>query len=83
MCNEYSQKRGQQEIMERTRVVHDRTGNLPELPGIFPDTMAPVVRADRDGTRELMMMRWGFPPPPAGRMPVTNVRNTASPFWRA
>jgi len=29
------------------------------------------------------MMRWGFPPPsgPANRH-VTNVRNTASPYWR-
>jgi putative SOS response-associated peptidase YedK len=27
-------------------------------------------------------MSWGFPPPPAGRAPVTNVRNLASPFWR-
>ena len=29
------------------------------------------------------MMRWGFPPPPKlGTRPVTNVRNTASSYWR-
>ena len=29
------------------------------------------------------MMRWGFPPPPnLGTRPVTNVRNTKSPYWR-
>jgi putative SOS response-associated peptidase YedK len=28
-------------------------------------------------------MRWGFPPPPnLGVRPVTNVRNTRSPYWR-
>jgi putative SOS response-associated peptidase YedK len=38
--------------------------------------------------REILNMRWGFPPPPlsneksAGR-PVTNIRNLNSSFWRA
>ena len=62
----------------------DRTGNLPPLPGIFPDRMAPVVRSSADG-RELTMMRWGFPCPPSvpGNRAVTNIRNTASGYWRA
>ena len=61
----------------------DRIGNLPNLPAIFPDMMAPVVRATSEG-RELTMMRWGFPPPPnVGPRPVTNVRNVKSPYWRA
>ena len=61
----------------------DTTGNMPPLPGIFPDMLAPVVRTSRDGERVLEMMRWGFPPPPsAGPQPVTNVRNTASGYWR-
>ena len=52
--------------------------------GIFPDQMAPVVRAGADG-RELAMMRWGFPCPPSvpGNRAVTNIRNTASSYWRA
>lgn len=29
------------------------------------------------------LMRWGFPPPPKGYLPVTNIRNVSSPFWRA
>jgi len=34
--------------------------------------------------RELRMLRWGMPPPPrAGGYPVTNIRNTSSPHWRA
>ena len=64
-------------------VSQDSAGNVPPLPAIFPDQMAPVVRTV-DGERELIQMRWGFPPPPkVGTHPVTNVRNVASPFWRA
>lgn len=30
------------------------------------------------------MMRWGMPPPPSKPgPPVTNIRNTSSPHWRA
>ena len=65
------------------RVRHDRAGNLPSLPDIFPDQLAPVVRMDRDGERAMEMMRWGFPPlPKLGTRPVTNVRYTASSYWR-
>jgi hypothetical protein len=52
------------------------------MPGVFPDYPAPVVRID-DGYREMIMMRWGMPPPPKfGGPPVTNIRNTSSPHWR-
>jgi putative SOS response-associated peptidase YedK len=44
--------------------------------------MAPVVRTSRDGQRALEMMRWGFAPPNLSNDPVTNVRNTKSPYWR-
>jgi hypothetical protein len=37
-----------------------------------------------DNGTELTKMRWGMPPPPrAGGYPVTNIRNTSSPHWRA
>ncbi|WP_407529497.1 SOS response-associated peptidase [Methylobacterium oryzisoli] len=82
MCNLYSLTRSQDEIRRIFAVKRDDTGNLPPLPGIFPDQLAPVVRAAESG-RELTMMRWGFPPPPkVGTQPVTNVRNVASPYWR-
>jgi putative SOS response-associated peptidase YedK len=42
--------------------------------------LAPVVRTAADGERELSLMRWGFPP--LGTVPVTNVRNLTSPYWR-
>ena len=57
-------------------------GNLAPMPGVFPDYPAPVVR-NAGSEREMVMMRWGMPPPPrAGGYPVTNIRNTTSPHWR-
>jgi putative SOS response-associated peptidase YedK len=57
-------------------------GNLPPMPGVFPDYPAPVVR-NVGSDRDLTMMRWGMPPPPTfGGPPVTNIRNTSSPHWR-
>jgi putative SOS response-associated peptidase YedK len=83
MCNLYSITHGQEAIRRLFRVTRDLTGNLPALPAVYPDTMAPVVRVTRDGERELTMMRWGFPPPPnRGTLPVTNMRNVTSPYWR-
>jgi putative SOS response-associated peptidase YedK len=83
MCNLYSITKGQQAILEMTRAMRDRSGNLPPLPGIFPDYEAPVVRNAADGVRELAMLRWGMPSPPAfGGPPITNIRNTKSPHWR-
>ncbi|KQT62563.1 MULTISPECIES: SOS response-associated peptidase [unclassified Aureimonas] len=87
MCNLYSLTKGQAAILEFTRAAIDRTGNLPPLPGIFPDTAAPVVRNVEAG-RELTMMRWGMPSPQfalEGKKVdggVTNIRNTKSPHWR-
>ena len=60
MCNLYSLTKGQAAILEFTRAMKDSTGNLPSLPGIFPDYKAPVV-ANKGGIRELCMMRWGMP----------------------
>ena len=83
MCNLYSITKGQAAIIAFSRAMRDTTGNLPLLPGIFPDYMAPVVRNAPDGVRELAMLRWGMPGPPAfGGAPITNIRNTKSPHWR-
>jgi putative SOS response-associated peptidase YedK len=61
MCNLYSITKGQRAIIEFTRAMRDTTGNLPPLPGVFPDYLAPIVRNAPDGVRELMMARWGMP----------------------
>lgn len=84
MCNLFSITAGPSAIRELTRAMADTTGNLAPQPAVFPDQPAPVVRNLEDGGRELTLMRWGFPAPPnAGSHPVTNVRNTRSPYWRA
>jgi len=87
VCNLYSLTKGQQAIIQLASVLGDRTGNLPPMPGIFPDYPAPIVRNGADG-RELALARWGMPSPQfvlKGRTVdpgVTNVRNVASPHWR-
>ena len=60
MYNLYSVTKSQTAIIEFTRAMKDSTGNLPPLPGIFPDYKAPVV-AKKGGIRKLCMMRWGMP----------------------
>jgi putative SOS response-associated peptidase YedK len=75
MCNLYSMTRAQDAMRKLFGVKNDRTGNLPSLPGIFPDQLAPVDCNARDGERSLEIMRWGFPPPPKlGTRPVTRKR---------
>ena len=87
MCNLFSITKAQDAMRSLFRVVHDRTGNLPPMPGVFPDYPAPIVRI-ADGEREMAMARWGMPSPQfalKGKTTdpgVTNVRNTASPHWR-
>jgi putative SOS response-associated peptidase YedK len=87
MCNLYSYTKGQTAIRELAKAMHDRTGNMPLLPGIFPDYAAPIVRNAPEG-RELVMARWGMPSPLfvlQGRNAdpgVTNVRNVKSAHWR-
>jgi putative SOS response-associated peptidase YedK len=61
MCNLYAMTRAQEAIRRLFRVERDLTGNLPPLPGIFPDYAAPIVRSGADGARELAMARWGMP----------------------
>jgi putative SOS response-associated peptidase YedK len=61
MCNLYSMTKSQAAIRELTRAMRDTTGNLPPMPGIFPDYMAPIVRTGPDGAREFVMARWGMP----------------------
>lgn len=65
-----------------TRAMRDRTANQPPLPAIFPGQLAPVVGLSKDGVREVVTMRWGFPPAGGSKRPVTNVRNLTSSYWR-
>ena len=81
MCNLYNVTTPVQTIRDLFGVTLGAGMNLPPLAEIYPKMDAPVVRPEGED-RALRMMRWGFPPPPNGKRPVTNVRNLASPFWR-
>jgi putative SOS response-associated peptidase YedK len=63
VCNLYSITTNQEAIIRLFRVMNRYVGNLPSMPGVFPDYPAPVVR-NTGAERELTMMRWGMPPPP-------------------
>jgi putative SOS response-associated peptidase YedK len=88
MCNLYSIDIGQQAIRDIAKAMRDVTGNMPSLPGVFPDYFAPSVRNAPDGVRELTMARWGMPSPAfaiGGKKTdpgVTNIRNGSSGHWR-
>ena len=93
MCNLYSITSTQKAIIDLARALRDVAGNVPPLPGVFPDYPAPIVRTGADGVRELAMARWGMTTPPKfleGKKTdkgVTNVRNVSSPIggvgWRS
>jgi hypothetical protein len=48
----YSLTTNQEAIRRLARVMVDNTGNMPPLPGIFPDYSAPIARNSEAG-REL------------------------------
>src|ERR1700682_6385635 len=56
MCNLYSITTNQAAIIALFRVINRYIGNLPPMPGVFPDYPAPVVN-NADGEREMVMMR--------------------------
>jgi putative SOS response-associated peptidase YedK len=63
VCNLYSLTKSQDTIRRITKAMRGRTGNLPSMPGIFPDYAAPIVRTAEDGERDLLLARWGMPSP--------------------
>ena len=88
VCNLYSMLKSQEAMRRLFDGLVDRAGNMPPLPGIYPDYSAPIIRNGAEG-RELVMARWGMPTPPqylAGKKVdrgVTNIRQTTSSHWRA
>ena len=82
MCNLYSLTKGQAAIRDLFRARQDRAGNLPLLPGIFPDQIAPIVRNDIDGARAGHGPLGHAGAAAVRGAPVTNIRNLDSPHWR-
>ncbi|UZE49819.1 SOS response-associated peptidase family protein [Rhodopseudomonas sp. P2A-2r] len=73
MCNLYSMTKNQAAIRNLFPVQRDLTGNLPSMPGIFPDYAAPIIRNALDGP-ELTMARWGMPSSQLALMEATKKR---------
>ena len=74
MCNLYSLTKGQAAIVALVRAMRDRTGNLPPMPGIFPDFLAPIAR---NAPTACVSLQWrggacrGRPPLAARRSPTS------------
>lgn len=94
MCNLYAQTKPQDalrhafdQIAADDGLIEDLTGNLPSMPGIWPDYPAPILRRGTQGL-QFSLARWGMPTPPhflAGKRTdpgVTNIRNLAAPHWQ-
>lgn len=77
MCNLYSLTKGQAAINALVRDLFDRTGNLPPLPGVFPDYAAPIIRNAEGGGREMVMTRWGMPSSSQALLQATTRRANA------
>jgi NAD(P)-dependent dehydrogenase (short-subunit alcohol dehydrogenase family) len=60
VCNLYSITPNQAAIIVLFRVANRYVGNLPPMPGVFPDYPAPIIRNTDTGT-EMVTMRWGNP----------------------
>lgn len=91
MCNLYTTAPMRDEVRHYfpNRDLIDNLGNTLLVTDVYPDYRAPILRESSQGDdREMALARWGMPTPPnylIGKKVdrgVTNVRNTASPYWR-
>jgi putative SOS response-associated peptidase YedK len=75
VCNLYSMTTNVEAIRRLFQVdaSNDKSGNLPAMPGIYPDYPAPTVRNGASG-RELAMARWGMPSSQKALMDATKKR---------
>ena len=87
MCNLYNVTTAQQAMIEWTRALRDRSGNLEPSFDVYPNQLGPVVRNAAGGERELVRLQWGLPTPPE-RVKVradygtTNVRHPDYRHWQ-
>jgi putative SOS response-associated peptidase YedK len=87
MCNLYSITTNREALRRISKAFHDSIGNLPELPGIYPDYFSPIVRIGADGGREIVLARWGLPsltdaPTDKPNRGSTNIRHPWIDDWR-
>ena len=87
MCNRYESRGSVAHIRAIIREINriltttPATDNLGPQDNVYPDQDAPILRNAPDGSVELTMARWGFPPIPGQKPPITNIRNLKSKWW--
>lgn len=87
MCNLYSLTTNREALRQISNAFSDSVGNMPELPGIYPDYFAPIVRLDAQGEREIVLARWGMPslkdaPTEKPNRGTTNIRHPWFDDWK-
>jgi len=88
MCNRYEQKGSAAQIRIIAKMMGydlsttSATDNLAPQDSVYPDQDAPIITNKAGGGLELIMARWGFPPIPGEKAPITNIRNLKSKWWR-
>jgi putative SOS response-associated peptidase YedK len=73
VCNLYSMTKNVDAIRRLFGALNSHVGNLPSMPGIFPDYLAPIVRNGADG-HAVVMARWGMPSSSKALMDATKKR---------
>lgn len=87
MCNRYeirgsiSQIRALAARLELDLYTTPATDNLAPIDSVYPDQDAPILVNRAGGGLELRMVRWGFPPA-KDNVPITNIRNLKSRWWK-
>ncbi len=87
MCNLYNLTTTQQAVLDWTRALRDLTGFNEPSRDVYPNFLAPVVRKDAEGNREVVPLQWGMPTPPervTGKADYgpNNGRNTSYKHWQ-
>lgn len=86
MCNLYSITTSREALRRIGKALSDTLGNLPELPGVYPDYFAPIIRA-AGPEREAVLARWGMPslkdePTEKVNKGTTNIRHPWYADWK-
>lgn len=63
MCNLYAHMSNQEAHRHFIGHFEDRSGNLQQYPGIYPDYTAPIIRNSPAGRELVTTARWGLPTP--------------------
>jgi putative SOS response-associated peptidase YedK len=78
MCNLYSITTNQAAIIALFRVINRYVGNLPPMPGVFPDYPAPATRSTDHGTELAMSGACRSPAASTRAVPAATTNHAAA-----